>query len=235
MSLVAKLFLLSLLGATTLFAGEPPKVLIVGGGSSHDFNKWFNQADVATLSEGGKATVTYTDKVDTVLGALKDIDVLYLSANQPLAHVELRKGIFDFADSGKGLLLVHPALWYNWGDWPEYNKVLAGGGSKGHDKLGEFEVSVDDAKHPIMKDVPATFKIIDELYYFTRDEKGGTPIEVLATGKSPLSGKTFPVVFVVKHPKTRIVGITLGHDGRAHESAAYKTILKNALEWVAQK
>jgi len=210
------------------------KVLIVGGGSSHDFAKWFNAADVAILSEGGKAAVTYTDKIDTIMASLKDIDVLYLSNNQPMANVELRKGIFDHADAGKGLLLVHPALWYNWGDWKEYNAVLVGGGSKGHDKFGEFEVTVDDAKHPIMKDVPTTFKITDELYYFIKDEKG-TPIEILATGKSPLNGKTFPVVFVVKHPKTRIVAITLGHDGKAHDHPAYKTLLRNALEWVSQK
>ena len=55
----------------------------------------------------------------------------------------MRKAIFDFADAGRGLLLVHPALWYNWPDWPEYNRVLVGGGARSHDKYGEFEVTVD--------------------------------------------------------------------------------------------
>ena len=162
---------------------------------------------------------------------IKDIDVLYLSSNQPLPDPALRKAILDFAESGKGLLLVHPALWYNWKDWPEYNRALAGGGARSHDRFGEFEVTVADPSHPIMSGVPASFKIADELYHFEPD-KEGSPIQVLATGKSPLTGKTFPVVWIVKHSKARIACVTLGHDGQAHQHPAFKSILGNALAWV---
>jgi type 1 glutamine amidotransferase len=208
------------------------RTLIVGGGTHHDFNRWFNQADVAILSTKGSAK--YTSEISTVLPALKDIDVLYLSNNQPMQDAELRKAIFAHADSGKGLLLVHPALWYNWKDWPEYNRVLIGGGSKSHDKYGEFEVTVQETGHPIMAGVPATFKITDELYHHERDA-AGTPIQVLATGTSPVTGKTFPVVWITQHPKARIVCITLGHDGKAHEHTAFKSILQNSAAWAAKK
>jgi type 1 glutamine amidotransferase len=40
---------------------------------------------------------------------------------------------------------------------------------------------------------------------------------------------------VVKHPKTRIAGLTLGHDGRAHELPQYKTLLLNAVQWTSGK
>ncbi len=86
-----------------------PHVLIVGGGSSHDFDKWFNRADSATLASNGKVSVNYTEKIGEVLPALKDVDVLYLCNNQPMTEPQLRRGIFDLADSGHGLLLVHPA------------------------------------------------------------------------------------------------------------------------------
>ena len=218
-------------------AGQPSgtiSVLIVGGGSSHDFDRWFNQADSKTLSAGGKATVRYTDKPDDILPALKNLDVLYLSNNQPMKDAALRKAIFDFADAGKGLLLVHPALWYNWADWPEYNRSLVGGGARSHDKYGEFEVVVDAPDHPLMAGVPKTFKIADELYHFQRDEQGAA-IQVLATGRNLATGKTYPSIWVVKHPRARIVCIALGHDGAAHDSDAYKTILRNALAWAAGK
>jgi putative membrane-bound dehydrogenase-like protein len=208
------------------------RALIVGGGSSHDFNRWFNQADSATLS--AKAKVKYTGDISTVLPALKDIDVLYLSNNQPMQDSELRKAIFGHVEAGKGLLLVHPALWYNWKDWPEYNRVLVGGGSKSHDKYGEFEVTVQETGHPIMAGVPATFKITDELYHHEKD-KDGSPIQVLATGTNPVTGKTFPVAWITEHPKARIVCLTLGHDGKAHEHPAFKTLLQNSLAWVARK
>jgi type 1 glutamine amidotransferase len=214
--------------------GPGIKALIVGGGSSHDFERWFGQEDTKTLSAGGKASVNYTEQIPQVGGVLKDIDVLFWTSNQPMPDRSLRKAIFDFADSGKGLMLVHPGVWYAWPDWPEYNKTMVGGGSKGHDKYQEFAVTVTDSKHPIMAGVPATFKITDELYNHIIDA-AGTPAQVLATATSPTTGKTFPSVWIAKHPKARIVCIALGHDGKAHENPAYQKIIQNSLAWAAGK
>jgi len=85
-----------------------------------------------------------------------------------------------------------------------------------------------------MAGLPAKFKITDELYNFVPDPTA-TPIEVLAQTVSPKSGKTFPQVWIVKHPKSRIVCITLGHDGRAHDLPEYQTLIKNAFQWAAGK
>ena len=210
--------------------GNGIHALIVGGGSSHDFGKWFQQADSATLSETGKNSINYTDEPSAVLATLKVLDVLYLSNNQPLADDPLRKAIFHFADSGKGLLLVHPALWYNWKDWPEYNRTLVGGGARSHDRYGEFEVTIDDPSHPVTAGVPRAFRIADELYHFERDDQG-TPMQILATGKNLTTGKSYPVAWITKHPKAKIVCITLGHDDKAHQHPAYKTLLQNSLRW----
>ena len=124
----------------------------------------------------------------------------------------------------------HPALWYNWQDWPEYNQKLVAGGSRGHDKYGEFEVQVVDPEHPIMKGVPEKFKITDELYYHKKDTSG-PPIQVLAIGRNPATGATHPVVWITKTPNSRIVCITLGHDEKAHTLPAFQTLLVNAHEW----
>lgn len=209
------------------------RVLLVGGGASHDFDRWYKQEDVQTLQKGGLATVEYTSDPAAISGKLKDIDVLYLSNNQPIADEATRKAIFAFVDAGKGLVLAHPALWYNWADWPEYNQKLVGGGSKGHDKYGPFEVTVT-ARHPVTKGVPERFKLDDELYYFKPDASG-TPIDVLATAKAETSENVFPSVFIVKYPKGRIVGIALGHDAKSHTIEPYQTLLRNAVEWAAGK
>ena len=55
------------------------------------------------------------------------------------------------------------------------------------------------------------------------------------TAHSPQKNKTYPQVFIVKHPKARIVGITLGHDGKAHDHPAYQQLLRNSLNWVTGK
>lgn len=210
------------------------RVLMVGGGASHDFNKWYKGEDVATLQKDGLATVEYTDDPTTILSKLPDIDVLYLANNQPIKDGATRKAIFAFVDAGKGLVLAHPALWYNWNDWPEYNQKLVGGGSKGHNKYGPFDVTITNTKHPVTKGVPATFHLNDELYYFIADPSG-TPIDVLATAKAADSDKVFPSLVIVKYPKGRIVGICLGHDADSHTIEPYKTILRNAVKWAAGK
>ena len=129
------------------------------------------------------------------------------------------------------MLIYHPSTWYNWKDWPEYNKELVAGGSQSHEKLQEFEVQVIQPNHPIMKDVPSTFRIVDELYRWEKDPEG-PEIKVLAIGRGLESGEEFPAVWIVKHPHAPIVVNTLGHDERAHSLPAYQTILHNSLNWV---
>jgi putative membrane-bound dehydrogenase-like protein len=211
-------------------SSEPPPrkgILVVGGGSSHDFEKWFNKGDAALLG------ADYTSVPDRIADGLSSRSVLYLSNNQPIGDAAVRKSIFDFVEAGKGLMLVHPACWYNWKDWPEYNKQLVGGGSRGHEKYQEFEVTLSDEASPITAGVSKTFRVKDELYQFVKDPEG-PEIQVLAKGKSLESGKEYPVVWTVKHPKGRIVCITLGHDGAAHDHEAYKKLLQNAAAWAAK-
>jgi putative heme-binding domain-containing protein len=227
--------------ATDASAGKPfmwgtgTKVLLVGGGSSHDFQKFFNRADSATLKAAG-FSVNYTEDGATTARELPNVDVAILSVNTPKwATPECRKALMEFAAAGKGLVLLHPGLWYNFADWPEYNRDLAGGGARGHDALGEFTVNVVNKEHPITKGVTPSFKITDELYYMTPDPKG-TPIEVLAeTSDSKRFQKPHPSIFVVKHPKARIAGIALGHDARAHDLPEYQQLLINAVKWTAEK
>ena len=214
--------------------GTGIRTLLVGGGSSHDFNRWFNLADVATLSGNKELSVHYTERYSDVIPALRKIDVLAWSANSPQSDPQLRASLLSYADSGKGLVLIHPGNWYIWNDWPEWNRILVGGGTKSHDKYGEFEVTVSEPSHPLMKGLPAMFKISDELYHFEIDPKA-TPIQVLAIGRNLATSKTYPLIWITKHPKARIVNITLGHDGMSHDHPAYKQLLKNSIQWAANR
>src|SRR5690606_23734079 len=116
--------------------------------------------------------------------------------------------------------------------WPEYNQNIVSGGSRGHDKYGEFEVSITNVNHPVTQGVDQKFSLKDELYYYKIDENG-PGIEILAEATSDQSGP-FPSVFVVKHPNTKIVGIALGHDGESHGLEAYQTLLRNSVKWVSE-
>jgi putative membrane-bound dehydrogenase-like protein len=210
-----------------------PKIVTMGGGGSHDFLKVFGIMDGKIMSKNGANTTLYTEDAAQYGTMIDDANVLFICNNKPFIQSTQQK-IMDKVAAGTGVLLYHPATWYNWADWPIYNKEIVGGGSKSHEKLQEFEVKVVKPNHPIMQGVPSKFRIIDELYRWKADPEG-TEIEVLAIGKGLESGEEFPVVWVVKHPKSKIVGNTLGHDERAHKIKPYQTILANSLEWVSEK
>jgi type 1 glutamine amidotransferase len=221
------------MGSMAHAAQKSIRVLIVGGGTSHDFDRWYKQADAATLSQGGLCKVTYTANTDSIAIYLATADVLYLATNQNINPAN-RAAIFAFANAGKGLILGHPALWYNWTDWPEYNRQLVSGGASAHDSYGSFDEEIVNLNHPVTKGVEQKFTLKDERYHYLADP-AGPGIEVLANNHVAGSDVIYPSIFVVKNPKARIVCIALGHDTASHDIKPYQTLLRNAVKWVAHQ
>ena len=213
-------------------------VLIIGGGSSHKFHEFFGKADSATLEAAG-LTTHYTEDNEQAIEELANADVAIISVNRTgFDTPEYRKALMGRIDAGKGVIMLHPGTWYGYKNWPELNAKVVGGGTRGHDKLGPMGVRVANRRHPIMKGVSKEFELVDELYMMNRDghPDGAARIRVLAESSvSVKSRDRHPVVWVTEHPKTRIVGITLGHDERAHGHPDYQKILTNAAKWVAKK
>ena len=227
---------------TTPIVWEPgkTKVLLIGGGSSHKFAEFFGTADTATLRAAGY-TVNYTEDRDQAAVELSSADVAVISVNRQFFDTpEYRKALFDFAAAGKGIVMLHPGTWYGFAKWPELNAQIVGGGARGHDKLGTYSVNARKPAHPILKNVPATFEVFDELYYINAEPEktppGTSPIEVLAETSPSIKFKApHPVVWITSHPTARIVGLTLGHDERVHSLPAYQTLLANAVQWASGK
>lgn len=233
MKLLAGLALLLITAGHAIGQNKPIRILMVGGGGSHDFGRWYGQEDKKTIESTGKYSVTYTEHTDSIPAYLKRADLLILTNNQPI-NAAGQKAITKFVEKGHGLLLLHAAVWYNWADWPAYNLHYVGGGSKSHEKFQEFKNYVVNPAHPITQGVPAKFEFKDELYRHIPDpaSKG---IEVLVIGQSKESDAVYPGVFTVKHRKANIAGITLGHDEHSHLHEAYKTLLINAVNWIANE
>ena len=147
------------------------QIAAMGGGGSHDFLRFFGTADGQVLTANGLATMRYTEDSETFKEYLDEADVAFISNNKPFNRAT-RDKIFDRVSQGMAIMINHPSTWYNWEDWPEYNRQLVGGGSRSHEKLQEFEVVVTKPRHPIMKGVPSKFRIIDELYRWERDPAG---------------------------------------------------------------
>jgi putative membrane-bound dehydrogenase-like protein len=215
------------------------RVLVIGGGSSHNFKDFFGTTDVATLKAGG-FSVHYTEDRDQAAAELANADVAVISVNRKFFDTTVyRKAMFDFAAAGKGIVMLHPGTWYGFAGWPELNAQIVGGGARGHDKIHPFEVKTVKA-HPVMEGVPASFTIEDELYYVNAEADkipaGTAKIEVLAeTSPSDKYQKSHPSVWITEHPKARIVGMAPGHDARTHDHPGYRQLLINAAKWVSGK
>jgi type 1 glutamine amidotransferase len=214
---------------------KPPlQVLIMGGGTSHNFTQSYQQLDAQALRRAGDV-VRYIDSWAQLSSELNKTNVLIQASNQmPPPDPSVRNRIMTFVNTGGGLLVVHAGVWYNWEAWPAYNRILIGGGTRSHDKLGDFEVTVTHPEHPIMKGVPVRFMIHDELYHQEIDPSG-SPVEVLAVTTSPLTGKTYPSIWVVKAGRGKIACIALGHDQDSHQNPAYLHLLTNATNWLGSK
>jgi len=216
------------------------RVLLIGGGSSHKFTEFFGATDSATLRAAG-FTVHYTEDRDQAAAVLPEADVAVISVNRMFFDTPAyRQAVFAFAAAGKGIVMLHPGTWYAFPRWPELNARLVGGGSRGHDKLGPYTVHVRQPAHPVMRGVPASFEVVDELYYMNAEPEkipaGTAPIEVLAeSSPSQKFQRAHPVAWVTRHERARVVGITLGHDERVHDHPAFRTLLTNAVRWVGGK
>jgi type 1 glutamine amidotransferase len=207
-------------------------VLLVGGGSAHNFQKFFHEADTATLAASKKCVTAYTENAPEAAQLLEHADVLVLSANHvSFGAPAFQRALQAFADAGKGLVIVHAGTWYNWKTAGEYQKRFVGGGAKSHGR-GEFQVIAEPVVHPVLEGVAGSFSIQDEHY---RVELDPGAVEVLATtSPETVSQKTFPAVWVMRDPKARIACISLGHAQEAHSNPAYHKLLTNAVLWAGR-
>lgn len=207
------------------------RVLLAGAGSSHDFPRLFLKEDTTILKEAGGMDVAATPNLDEALKLIPQADVLVFSGNDPqYSRPDFQKAMQSFANAGKGIVILHAATWYNFPAETGYNKRFVGGGTRSHG-MGDFEVKLVNQNHPVTQGVSPTFIINDESYRM--EVPDAADIEVLAVNHA--EGAVHPSVWVKKDPKTKIVGITLGHAEKAHGNPDFKKLLVNSVRWVASK
>jgi len=210
-----------------------PRVLLIGGGVSHDFAKFFDTHDRRILADSGSYHLVYTSAPQVAAAELPFAEVVVLSANDQAysAHLPFRAALMQHVKRGGGLVLLHPGTWYNWPGWPAYNQDLVGGGASKHEPHREFQVHALKPQHPVMQGVSSPFTIKDELYLVNLDPR----CEVLAEAVSTITSARHPSVWLTPHPTARIISIALGHGKEAHEHADFAKLLGNAVKWSAEK
>ena len=216
----------------------PIRVLIIAGGTSHDFKRWFEDCDAAFLTKAGFA-VTTTEDPAAAAADLARADVALVSTNQAgFDTPAVRAALTAFVAHGHGLIVLHAAAWYNYDRWPAYNARLVGGGTHSHDPIAPFTVTATRPDHPILAGVPARFDVVDELYHVNATTRPAdtVPIDVLAqTSPSRRYHTPHPSIWLPHSDAGRIVCIAIGHDGRVHQMPTFQKIMANATKWASAK
>ena len=220
------------------FAPKKPgqlRVLLAGSGGSHDFEKFFLGQDGDTLRATKRMEVLGVADADEAARLLPDTDVLVLSANRKdFGDALFQKALTAFADSGKGVIILHAATWYNWKSVPGYNERFVGGGTKSHG-LGDVTVNLTGKTHPVVAGLSGkSFTFHDESYHIELTPTSGALI-LAENSPDKVTKRTHPSVWIMPDAKARIVCISLGHDAPAHSSPDYQRLLVNAVDWAGSR
>jgi type 1 glutamine amidotransferase len=225
-----------LLAGTASAEVQNKKVLIVTG-IDYPGHKWKLTAPVLAkaIAKDKRLNVTVTEEPnDLAKESLVDYDVIvlhFMDWEVPDPGPKARANLQRVIRSGKGMVMVHFACGA-FQEWPDFVK-LAGRvwdpKLRGHDPHGKFTVKIKDSKHPAMKGMK-DFETVDELYTCLT---GKTPIKVLATARSKVDGKDYPMAFVLNFGKGRVYHNVLGHDVQALANPDVGKLFRNACAWAS--
>ena len=103
--------------------------------------------------------------------------------------------------------------------------------------LADGTVRVEDAQHPVMQGVPASFVIPGDEWY-TYDKSPRPNVRVLATvdestytPDSDIKMGDHPVVWVNEAKVAKNVYFQMGYSGQLYEVEAFTTMFRNAIRW----
>ncbi len=215
-----KLFFAAMLSVLPVVCAAP-RILIVTGGHNYDnsFHSLF--ADDVDVKSNPKAFET---------DMRRNYDVLVLYDMATSLTEKQRTNLMNFAESGKGILVMHHAI-CSYNDWPWYREMVGGAyllktSTFKHDEEMDVKIAMQHAVTAGMHDM----KILDETYkgmWISPDAK-----VLLRTGNLTSDG---PLAWISPYSKSRVVYIQLGHGKEAHREPGYRLLVKNALAWCAGK
>jgi uncharacterized protein len=219
--------------------GKPRQArIVVVTGNEHPDHAWKETAPLLAkfLAEDPRLTTTINENPE-FLGSVKlhtyyDAVVLnYMNWQSPGPSASALVNFKKYVERGNGLVLVHFACGALQ-DWPEF-PAMAGRvwdpKLRGHDPYGKFTVEIAATNNPIIRGLKS-FETTDELYTCLSGDK---EIEVLATARSKVDGKEYPIAFVNRYGAGRVFHCVLGHDLEALSNPAVQELYRRGTAWAA--
>jgi type 1 glutamine amidotransferase len=210
---------------------EPVRGLVITGGHDH-FTAFYSlfdgYKDLGRLPVASSATAFEND-----LRGKYDVLILY-DFSRDLSPAG-RKNLFDFVESGKGIVVLHHAL-LDYQDWTWWYRDVVGGSYRlkregdrpsSTVKNGQQIHLTPEKDHPITAGLDP-FQVLDETY------KGmyiSPRVRPLLTTDNPNSDRV--LAWVGPCTTSRVVAIQLGHGPTVFSHPSYRTLVHNAILWSA--
>jgi type 1 glutamine amidotransferase len=206
------------------------RVLVVTGG--HDYPTSFY-----TVFEGRREWLwshAASNEEAFASEIVSRFDVLVLYDFSQKLGPEGRDHLRAFAESGKGIVVLHHAI-ADYQDWPWFEELVGGryllkadGEWKASTYRHDVELFVKPAgSHPIVEPV-GPLQLLDETYKGMRISPKVAPLLEI----DHPDGDRY-VGWVSPFEASKVVYLQLGHDQHAHRSAAYRDLVRNAILWSA--
>jgi type 1 glutamine amidotransferase len=212
------------------------KVLLVTG-QDYPGHKWQETAPVLAeaIGKDPRMQVKVTEDPKTLASPELDgydaVVLHFMNWEQPDPGEQARANLKRFVEGGKGLVIVHFACGA-FQEWPEFRNLAGRSYDKTlrpHDPFGMFRIEITDPAHPIMKGMQP-FDTTDELYTCLA---GDRPIQILATARSKVDNKDYPMAFVLDYGKGRVFHSPLGHDAASLKNPPVAELFRRATAWAA--
>lgn len=218
-------------------ASPVPKKILLVTGLDYPGHPWRLTTPVLreAVAKDARLQVTVTEDARFLASPeLKNYDVIllnYMNWEDPGPGKEAQEGLRKAVEGGTGLVMVHFSCGAFQG-WPEFVKIAGRVWDpklRPHDPLGSFKVEIKDKTHPITADM-TDFVTTDELYTCLT---GDLPVKVLATARSVVDQKDYPMAFAFECGKGKVFQSVLGHDVKALEPEAVRSLFRRACAWAA--
>ena len=246
--MTTRLFALLCALAVSSFAAAPKsstpiRALLITGGCCHDYDlqakaltegaKPFGNITWTVVHEGGTSKNHKSALYDNPDWAKPYDVVVHNECFADLDDIVYVRKITAAHQAGKPAVVIHCAMHtyrvLKEDDWREFLGVT----SRRHDHQSQYPVKLLAAKHPAMRDFPATWTTpMDELYVI---EKLWPNARALASAKSEADGHEYPCVWENSYHGTRVFGTTFGHGNATWHDPVFVALVSRGVIWAAGK
>jgi type 1 glutamine amidotransferase len=205
---------------------------------------WLNR-----LALDSNFSITYIQKTDTITDEFLSQYQLFIQLDYaPYAWTETAAAAFEkYIVQGKGGWIgFHHATLLGEFDgypmWSWFHEFM--GGIRWKNYIPDFasgKVTIEDRKHPCMKNLPASFTIEKEEWY-TYDKSPRQNVHVIASvdESSYVPARVIkmgdhPVIWTNEQVRARNIYIFMGHAPELFNNPDYKVLFSNAIFWASGK